>query len=79
MDERQRELDLKEGLPVLPTKRQDMAASEEADWHTALGGGEEGPIDAAIRISRKPLVRTPRNMGHVREANEEVLVVEKLL
>ena len=53
-----------------------MEAPEEMDWHTTPGGDElKRADDAPIRVSRKPLVQTPGNVGHVPEAEGKVLVV----
>ena len=34
---------LEEGIPVLPTRQEDLVASEEANPHTTPDGGKGGP------------------------------------
>ena len=67
--------DPENGIQVLPRKWEDLATFEESDQHTTPSGDEgRGSVDARVGISRTPLVRTPGHMGHIREAEGEVLV-----
>ena len=63
------------GIQILPKGKINLAASEEEERHTTSGGDEERRVDGAlVGVSRKPLVRTPGNVGHIRETEGEVLV-----
>ena len=65
----------KESLQILPTRWENLAASEEAEWHTTSGGDAgRRPIGVDDGVPRESLVRTSRDMGHIQEGEREVLV-----
>ena len=75
MDKRGSELALEEGVQILPTEREDLAASEEAERRTTpTGDAERRSVGADGGVARDSLVGTSRDMGHVREDEGEVLV-----
>ena len=56
MDEGRGELNLEEGVQVLPTRRGDLAAPEEEKRNTTPGGDTGGgPVGSVDRVSREPL------------------------
>ena len=69
MDEGRGKSNLKESIQVFPTRRSEMTTSKKEKWDTTPGG------DAKRGLAREPLVWALGLMGHVREAQGEVLVV----
>ena len=62
--------------PTLPTGRKHIEATEEGRQRPTPGSGEEGRARGiADGVSRESLGRTSRDMGHIREAEGEALVV----
>ena len=56
-----------------------MEAPKEAYQHSASGNDKEGRTDdVTIRVSQEPLVRSPWDVGHVREVEREVSVAEDI-
>ena len=75
MDKEGSESTLEEGVRVLPTKRENLDASEEAEGRATTGSSvNRGSNEADIRVPRKSLVRASGYMGHVREDKGEALV-----
>ena len=79
MDKGRGRLDPEESIQVLPIGRCDMATSEAAKQHTTPSDDtKRGLVGAGVRIPQEPLVWTPGNVGHVREAQREVLVARNV-
>ena len=76
VDEGRGKSDPEEGLQILHERWVHLSAPKETDVSITVGSNKErGQIGANVRIPCGPLVRTQRNVGVVREAEGEILVV----